>query len=207
MLSPLDNSVILINSLFFDSFSNVTVKASVFGKNGTLLWSKKVDTNIKGNAVETLFTVPSKNIDPNNLRFVLLETLYNSESVRNVYWLSSEKKQDVFNYNSSSYTPLLSYADFTELITLKSPVLQISNVVNTLNSTSFKIQNAGTNVAFFLRFRIVDGTTSQDVLPAIFSDNFVTLFANDSVDVQISYKQRTGKVKLVVEPFSDFVNR
>ena len=206
MLSPVDFSVIILNSLYHQSFTNVTATATIYALNASVLWKHSVTVDVKGNAANTLFTVP-KTVGSDAMRFILLETL-SAQQIRrrNVYWISSRQKQDVFNFNSSNYTPLLEYADFTELLELKSPQLNLLMTSSSSTSTTFTVANVGTTVAFFVRIRIVDDS-DRDILPVFFSDNFITLFPGDKVDISASYETEEENVHVRLEPFSDFVGR
>ena len=59
----------------------------------------------------------------------------------------------------------------------------------------------GGKVAFFTRLRALDAH-GADVLPATWSDNFVTLLAGQSADIVLEHEADAEVVTVTAEPFN-----
>jgi exo-1,4-beta-D-glucosaminidase len=120
---------------------------------------------------------------------------------RNVYWLPPRQQEDVFDWTSQDYR-LLSFANLTFLSSLPSPHLTVLAQTHHLGRSALSFSNTspGGKVAFFVRLRLLDGG-GADVLPAEWSDNFVTLFAGQNATVTVDTRDKTG-ASFVLEPFN-----
>lgn len=105
---------------------------------------------------------------------------------RNVYWLLDT--MDVLDWDQSTWynTPVAKYADFSELGAMASPDRLIYNFTTEEvgdNEVKVKVvvENPSDAIAFMLRARILKGGEDKDdVLPIIWSDNFITLMPGES---------------------------
>ena len=59
----------------------------------------------------------------------------------------------------------------------------------------------GAGIAFFTRLRALDAS-GIDVLPATWSDNFVTLLAGERVEIVLEHEQGTDVAAVTAEPFN-----
>jgi hypothetical protein len=120
--------------------------------------------------------------------FLLLELEHPSglRLSRNFYWLSSER--DVIDHESSNWymAPLRSYASFQALSELPSTELRLQRVSATdAASLTVRLHNAGGALAFFTQLRLLD-RRGDDVVPAHFSDNYVSLLPGESMEVSVT---------------------
>ena len=60
---------------------------------------------------------------------------------------------------------------------------------------------AGAGVAFFTRLRALDAA-GTDVLPATWSDNFVTLLAGESAEIVLGHEQDADIAAVTAEAFN-----
>ena len=110
---------------------------------------------------------------------------------RNVYWLST--KADTLNYGSSTWydTPQSSYADLSGLQSLGAGKVDVSASTTTsgdTSTTSVKLTNNGSKVAFFLRATIRKGASGDELTPVTWSDDYVTIWPGESVTLQAGYR-------------------
>ncbi|WP_052395496.1 hypothetical protein [Kutzneria sp. 744] len=187
-----DRSVALVNT-GLDARSGLSVQTTVFNTDGTV----KSDTTqsgvtAKGNASTTL----DKVANPGGLSatyFVRLLLKDSSGAVvdRNVYWLST--KPDTLKYDSSTWydTPQSAYADLSGLQNLGTGKVDVAASTTTSgdrSTTSVKLTNSGSKVAFFLRATIRKGATGGEVAPITWSDDYVTIWPGESVTLQADYR-------------------
>lgn len=111
---------------------------------------------------------------------------------RNVYWLTAEN--DVLDWNNSNwyYTPILSYADYTSLqnLTEAKLVTTVGQRSSDDSTTTIHIQlkNNSTDVpAFFIRLVLIDANTNNNINPPFWSDNYVTLFPKELLNLTVSF--------------------
>lgn len=127
---------------------------------------------------------------------VLLTPSNGLSAVTTTYWLP--EAWDVLDYSQSTwyYTPVSTYANFSALATLPAVNLTLQTGLwveerqatgQTLRSTQATVLNPTSSLAFFIRVKLLDATTSALVLPAFYSDNYFTLLPGEEQTVAISY--------------------
>jgi exo-1,4-beta-D-glucosaminidase len=126
---------------------------------------------------------------------------------RNVYWLASGT--DALNWAKSEwfYTPVSKYADFKAL-----SKLEAANVTATVTkggtagagagggssvSATVLLENQSTVPAFFVRLNLVN-KDGGDVTPVWWSDNYVTLFPREKMDLQVGQYGGSAGAKVVL---------
>eukprot|EP01105_Mastigella_eilhardi_P009637 TRINITY_DN2269_c0_g1_i1.p1 TRINITY_DN2269_c0_g1~~TRINITY_DN2269_c0_g1_i1.p1 ORF type:complete len:914 (+),score=128.61 TRINITY_DN2269_c0_g1_i1:84-2825(+) len=136
----------------------------------------------------------------------------------NFYWLSSEP--DVLNWEESYwlYTPCSEYADYTGLmdlprVTLQSTFAAAGNRTDTVsNATVYVTKVTVTNVspqviAFFVRLRLLDRYTGEEVLPVVWDDNFITLLPRERRTLYATTGVRIKHPRVSAEPWNNVVQR
>ena len=111
----------------------------------------------------------------------------------NWYWLS--EKTDELNWKKSKwfYTPQSSFADFTALNNMPQTSIDIEHSSDkNADSTMHKIEikNTGKAVAFFVHVRVLKGKSADDILPVIFSDNYISLAPDESRTIECTYSNK-----------------
>ncbi|KAI0008568.1 glycoside hydrolase family 2 protein [Xylariaceae sp. FL0662B] len=111
---------------------------------------------------------------------------------RNVYWLA--ETIDTLNWDDSDwfYTPVDEYANFTALDDLQTA--KISTTIKTSphgegseDAVAVVLENHSSVPAFFIRLNLVD-KHGEDILPVIWSDNYVTLWPHEKLELQVEGK-------------------
>lgn len=190
ILEPDSSSMFSIVSAYGYSLKGANVTANVYAADGALVWTG--DAVIGSSFVaRDILQIP---ITVKGLRFVELLLLRDGATVdRNVYWLPPVGQEDVFDFGTSDYgAPLRSYANLTGLSSLPPVTVALSNQVNQVNSTAVTLTNVAGGVAFFVRLRLVQSASGQDVLSATWSTNYVTLFPGQSVAVTVTHGSDIG---------------
>jgi exo-1,4-beta-D-glucosaminidase len=113
----------------------------------------------------------------------------------NWYWLST--KDDVLNWKKSKWfmTPETAYADYSALQTLDKTTLRVSTSAGGFARADsaghdITITNTGKVVAFQVHLRALKGRDGDDILPVLFSDNYLELAPGESRTIRCSYANR-----------------
>ncbi|HTI28236.1 MAG TPA: exo-beta-D-glucosaminidase, partial [Kutzneria sp.] len=106
-------------------------------------------------------------------------------------WLST--KADTLDYGNSTWydTPQTGYADLSGLQNLGTGKVDVSASTTTngdRSTTSVKLTNSGSKVAFFLRATIRKGASGGEVAPITWSDDYVTIWPGESVTLSADYR-------------------
>lgn len=110
---------------------------------------------------------------------------------RNIYWIT--KGVDTLNWSNSTwyYTPVTKYVDFTPIWDMKEAKISVSVKPATCQSKipgvkqrKVTLENESDAPAFFISLNLVDGS-GNDVVPITWSDNYVTLWPHEKLDVYV----------------------
>lgn len=105
---------------------------------------------------------------------------------RNVDWLSSER--DVIDPTKANWylAKQSSFASLHALAELPEPSLSLERqrAAERDDDIVIRLRNAGTELAFFIRLRLLTAAGSE-VLPAHFSDNYVSLLPGERISVVV----------------------
>ena len=110
----------------------------------------------------------------------------------NWYWLS--EKSDELNWKKSKwyYTPESSFTDYTALNNMPQTSVDVEHSSDKKSdSTTHKItiKNTGKAVAFFVHVRVLK-KNADDILPVIFSDNYISLAPGESRTIDCTYSNK-----------------
>ncbi len=130
--------------------------------------------------------------------FLLLELL-GARKVRNFYWLSSHA--DVVDYATANWymAPMKGHARFHQLATLPPPELRLELRAHaepkreqgeqaSAHEVSVRLHNEGKTLAFFTQLLLVDAA-GREVVPTLYSDNYVSLLPGESWDLELSTRR------------------
>jgi exo-1,4-beta-D-glucosaminidase len=193
MYSHKSNEVDIINSLL-EKFTGLIVRADVYNLDGTLKYSNEITTSVDEDGIKKCFVIPpiaglSKVYF---LRLSLKDSKQKTKSI-NWYWLS--QKQDELGWKKSKwyYTPQSKFTDFTALKELPATTLDVNDETDKKeNKTThiITITNTGKRVAFFVHVRVLKEKNADDILPVIFSDNYISLAPGESRRIECSYENK-----------------
>jgi archaellum component FlaF (FlaF/FlaG flagellin family) len=173
--------------------SGLSVQTTIFNADGTVK-SDTTQSNVtaKGNGSTTLDKVATPSgLSTTYFVRLLLKDASGAVVDRNVYWLST--KADTMNYDKSTWydTPQTGYADLSGLQNLGAGKVDVSASTTTSgdrSTTSVKLTNSGSKVAFFLRATIRKGASGGELAPVTWSDDYVTIWPGESVTLQAGYR-------------------
>jgi exo-1,4-beta-D-glucosaminidase len=148
---------------------------------------REVELSVPADGVVTLCQLPDRR-GLSRTHFLLLE-LTTKDGVlhsRNFYWLSSER--DVIDQTKANWymAPLSAFASFHALAELPEASLSLERQRERENDGELvvSLRNTGTALAFFTRLRLLTAA-GNEVLPAHFSDNYVSLLPGECISVVV----------------------
>eukprot|EP01084_Bolivina_argentea_P078351 142152_1 len=193
------NAIYLITNPKYSlgKFDNLMVICNVRNLNGTILDQYNITIDVNNVEYDSSVLIQKLNDINEKLYFIELLLIHKGNNGimdiidRNVYWLSNP--MDVLDWGKSQWdqTPIKEYADFTALNHLNKVNLQVTNktIVNgEYLETSVIIENQHENtVAFMINVKIIDIQTQKPVLPQLWTDNWITLFPDQTVTINATY--------------------
>lgn len=172
-----DSTVCLVNQTFQEE-KNLKVSAELFDIHGKPISTDDYTASIAANSISLLRKIATQNIheDVCFLRLKLLNTS-DQQLDENFYWLAKPGKS------------------FEKLNELKQVVLAAE-----YNGKSVEISNPGSETAFFIRLKVVDGKTGELVLPVFLTENYFTLLPGEKKEINLNMPQLSteGTQKSVV---------
>ena len=102
---------------------------------------------------------------------------------RNVHWVAPTI--DELDWSNSTWfsTPVSKYADYTSLFDMDEATVK-TNVEEGDEVWTVTLENESDIPAFFLRLNLVDAD-AKDVNPVTWSDNYVTLFPGETLELTV----------------------
>ena len=121
----------------------------------------------------------------------------------NFYWLSS--KPETIDWAKSTWwmTPTESFADYTALSQLPKVKLKVADRSERSGDqevTRVTLENPSKNLAFFVRLKVNKGDGGDEILPAVWEDNYVSLLPGEKREITATYRaSELGTAKPAVE--------
>jgi exo-1,4-beta-D-glucosaminidase len=215
MYSYNDRSVAVVTTL--NTSYAVKVTATLYNLDGTQKWTQDAMVDVGPDKASVAFTVPEPSVVSTTYFLKLYATDHDSRlESYNFYWLST--KPDEMDWNAThgtAVTPQSAYADMTALQSLApaqvrvqtkpaaspcavpyavhpqagptTPPVKASECDEGFLYQPLAISNPAKTLAFMVRLRLVkdDG---EDVVPALFDDNFISLMPGESRTVGVRYR-------------------
>ncbi len=190
--SPDDRSVVVHNDRPSD-FAGLKVEIRLFDLRLAELMTQTCLVNVKAQGKTKVLTVPA-GLAQAALTFLDLRLFGPGPRCvsQNFYWLPA--KDDVLDHHRATWiqTPVRSHADLRALRSL--PTVELAALVSPEweaagrdrpGSLSVTLVNPADQLAFFVELRLTDAA-GEDVLPVLYSDNYLCLLPGESRGVQIS---------------------
>ncbi len=186
-----DGSIVVVNS-YYRAFSNYRVTAQVYNLDLTEKFSKQQQLNIPANSSTRVFVLPKlEGLSTTYFVRLRLADAAGKTVSSNFYWLST--KPDVFDWDDSTwyYTPLSSYADFTELQQL--PQVKLGLRVRSAHEGAWELQDITLNnptdhLAFFVHLRILRKSDGEEIAPVLWKNNYFELMPGATKTVTARYR-------------------
>jgi exo-1,4-beta-D-glucosaminidase len=159
-----------------------------------LKYSNAVSTAVDEDGITKCFAIPPIS-GLSNVYFLKLTLKDSKQKMRSINWYWLSQKPDQLNWKNSKwyYTPQSDFADFTSLNTLPATILDVNYSTEKRENETIhfiSITNTGKAVAFFVHVRVLKEKNEADVLPVIFSDNYISLAPGESRTIECSYENK-----------------
>lgn len=169
-----------------------TIKVDLLSKDGKTLVSRSLDATTTPNHSQKVATIPEATTlkEAAFLRLILSDAKGKILS-RNVYWVAPTV--DKLDWDSSTwfYTPVTKFASYKSLATIKPAQLNgtagKATVIDGKVKVDVTLENKAAVAAYFVRLELRDGK-GEDVLPVLWSDNYVTLWPGEKVVLSVSWE-------------------
>jgi exo-1,4-beta-D-glucosaminidase len=192
MYSYDDRSIAVVNSTYkLVSGMKASVRVVDFNLNELFSQEKAVDVDADG--VQKVLQIPEvpSEVKP-TVYFVQLSLKDTTGRMlsSNFYWLSTKKPEFDWEKTSLVYTPVTSYQDMTRLLTL--PRMHLKATVRLRpakdgESIQVRLKNTSAALAFQVRLAVEAGKPSEEILPVLWDDNYVSLLPGEERTVEARF--------------------
>jgi exo-1,4-beta-D-glucosaminidase len=193
MYSYANNEVDIINSLL-QRARGLKAEAAIYNLDGSQKYTNSATVDVDADGTQKCFALPAAD-GLSDTYFLRLQLTDNKGEVKSVNWYWLSKKGDVLNWKKSKWymTPETSYTDFSALQKLAKTSLQVSYYTAKGTDSTYHgvtITNTGKTVAYQVHLRALKGKDGEDVLPVIFSDNYIELAPGESRVIRCIYANK-----------------
>jgi exo-1,4-beta-D-glucosaminidase len=186
-----DRSVWLVSSQYEDA-KGLKLTAKVLNLDMSEKFSKDVSLDAAADSTSKILTLPE--IDGLSATYFLVLRLQDSSGKligSNFYWLSS--KPETLDWEKSNWytTPTASYADYTALAQLPKVKLSVADHTEHKGEeaiTHVWMENPSKSLAFFVRLKVNKGKGGDEILPALWQDNYISLLPGEKREVTATYR-------------------
>ncbi len=184
MMNPIDSMVTVVNN-GFTTRDNLLVQAKAYDMDGKEHFYSQVFNSIGPSSVRRYFPLNDFliKLDKKEGVFVSLKILNEAQDVlsENLYWLPGKDGR---------------YSGLQKIKTVV-PIIE--------GQIAVTLSNAKDNpVAFFNRIALVDAVSGKRILPAFYSDNYISVLPGESKTITVDY---SGSQKTAVEVYGWNVER
>lgn len=198
-----DRSVVVVNA-FYRAFSGYQVTAKVYDLEMAEKFSKTAPIDIAPDSSTRLFPIPDLT-GLSGVYFVKLDLQDEAGKTvsTNFYWLSTQP--DVSDWTASDWrtTPIQTYADLTGLQKLPQASIKTTSRSERRGTEQIEhvtVENPTSHLAFFIRLRVLKGRGGDEVIPALWEDNYITLLPGEKRQLTVTYQQKhLGGAKPVLQ--------
>ena len=185
-----DSSVVVVNSTQ-QAHAGLEVTARVVDATGSERLRRTARVDVGPDGVARALELPP----PDGLAGAYFVSLSLADASgrpvsRNDYWLSA--KPEILDWAKSEWyvSPVAQYADLTALQQL--PPADVAATARFEahageGRARVALENRSKTVAFFVRASVRRGSSGEDVLPVLWSDNYVTLFPGERREIVATY--------------------
>ena len=167
-----------------NSLTGLSVSANVYSLDNKLLLQKNGTVNVAADSTTNAFVIELAPLLGNGVAIVKLKMTDRSGGVLsdNLYWISG---------NSRAYRQL------TRL-----PQANVSAVATASHSgdnyiVHVQLKNTGTDVALMNKLTLLNAATGARILPAYYSDNYVSLLPGETKDINVEFPASAGSTPKV----------
>jgi exo-1,4-beta-D-glucosaminidase len=186
-----DHSVWLVSSQYEDA-KGLKLTARILNVDATEKFSKEVTLDAAADSTAKVFELPQVDgLSPAYFLDLRVTDAGGKLIGSNFYWLST--KNETIDWAKSNWyvTPTESYADYTALAQLPKVKLNVSSRSENKGNQSITrvtLENPSKSVAFFVRMKVNKGKGGEEILPAVWQDNYISLLPGEKREVTAMYR-------------------
>lgn len=191
------SSEVAITNSLLHSFQNLRATATIYNKDGKQMYTNTITTSVEADGTQKCFDLPEvDNLSDSYFLRLQLDDSHGKVVSINWYWLS--RKKDKLDWAKSNWwmTPQSAYADYSSLQYLKKTSLAVTIRSHKSSDSTLHhltVKNTGSTVAFQVHIRAISKQSGDDILPVIFSDNYLELAPGESRVITCSYADQDRK--------------
>lgn len=198
-----DNAVWVVSSQYTDA-DKLTVTAQIFDLNMKERFSKQASLNAGADSTNRVFTLPEI---PDLTPVYFLKLALTDESGNlvgsNFYWLTNKPETVTHGVINNGNGYARDFADFRPLSELKRVAVKASAATGEENGSSVTrviVKNDNATLAFFVHFKLSRCGSDQDIVPTLWSDNYISLVPGESREVTaVVRNSRAAQVRVDVD--------
>ena len=188
--SPADRSIWVVNS-HARGFEKLKVTAQVFDAASVEKLTRTEVVNVSADGVAQALVLPE--IADLSATYFLMLTLADATGKtvsRNFYWLST--RPDLLDDSQAQWyvTPMSGFADLTALATLPPATLRASSTYDAPDAQGrvrVALENTSAHIAFLAHLSVRQGPGGAEVLPILWSDNYVSLVPGERREIEARF--------------------
>jgi exo-1,4-beta-D-glucosaminidase len=198
-----DRSVWMVSSQYTDA-KGLKLTAQVLNLDMSEKFSRQIPLDAAADGTSKVLTLPEiEGLSPTYFLVLRLEDAGGKLVGSNFYWLSS--KAETLDWEKSNWytTPTASYADYTALSQLPRVKLNVAHHTERRGEdalTHVILENPSKSLAFFVRLKVNQGKSGEEILPVLWQDNYFSLLPGERREVTATYRARAlGAAQPAVE--------
>src|SRR6266849_2504569 len=186
-----DHSVWLVSSQYGEA-KGLKLTARILNVDTTEKFSKEVTLDAAADSTAKVLELPQVDgLSPAYFLDLRVTDAGGKLVGSNFYWLST--KNETIDWAKSNWyvTPTESYADYAALAQLPNLNLNVSSTTENKgnqSATRVTLENPSKSVAFFVRLKVNRGKGGEEVLPAVWQDNYVSLLPGEKREITAMYR-------------------
>jgi len=186
-----DHSVWLVSSKYEDT-KGLKLTARILNVDAAEKFSKDVTLDASADSTAKILELPQVDgLSPAYFLDLRVTDASGKLVGSNFYWLSS--KNETIDWAKSNWyvTPTETYADYTALAQLPKVKLNVSSRSESKGNQSMTrvtLENPSKSVAFFVRLKVNKGKGGEEILPAVWQDNYISLLPGEKREIVATYR-------------------
>jgi exo-1,4-beta-D-glucosaminidase len=195
MYSYDDRSIAVVNSTY-EPVSGMKASVRVVDFNLKELFSQEETVDMDADGVQKVLQIPEVPSDATPTVYFVKLSLKDATGrlvSSNFYWLSTKKPEFDWEKTSLIHTPVTSYQDMTRLFKLPKTHLKATAHLRPAKngeSVEVRLKNTSAALAFQVRLAVEAGKPSEEILPVLWEDNYVSLLPEEERTVEARFPNK-----------------
>ncbi|MFZ0055589.1 MAG: hypothetical protein WAL09_12380, partial [Pseudolabrys sp.] len=190
-----DRSIAVVNSTY-EPVSGMKASVRVVDFNLKELFSQEETVDMDADGVQKVLQIPEVPSDATPTVYFVKLSLKDATGrlvSSNFYWLSTKKPEFDWEKTSLIHTPVTSYQDMTRLFKLPKTHLKATAHLRPAKNGEYvevRLKNTSAALAFQVRLAVEAGKPSEEILPVLWEDNYVSLLPGEERTVEARFPNK-----------------